>query len=218
MENANSNFPFLNTEQAKRFFADADITLKQGRHLQDFGNDSRLFTFVDEFFDKGLEDYYKQLFGMNLVKDFSDNEKFYYLDFPEDGKGKFGKENRSRELEDEKVIFGILFLNIYKEKFFEKKEFQWQELEQIFKEGESKELWQTILYGKVKPNYTPKEELDVKDKVRKILTDFEKLGWINFKNQDEVYFEILPSIERMSRLYKDVINNVESIEEYLNNE
>jgi chromosome condensin MukBEF MukE localization factor len=218
MENANSNFPFLNTEEAKRNFADADISLKQGRHLQDFGNDSRLFSFVDEFFDKGLEDYYKQLFGMNLVRDSSDNEKFYYLDFPEDGKGKLGKENRSKELEDDKVIFGILFLNLYKEKFFEQKEFQWHELEQTFKESEHKELWQYILYGKLKPNYTPKEEMDVKDKVRKILTDFEKLGWITFKNQEEVHFEILPSIERIGRLYADVINNVESIEEYLSNE
>jgi chromosome condensin MukBEF MukE localization factor len=218
MENANSNFPFLNTEQAKKYFADADIALKQGRHIQDYGNDIRIFSFVDEYFEKGLEEYYKQFFGMNLVRDSNDNEKFYYLNFPEDSKGKFGKENRSKELEDEKVIFAILFLNLYKEKFFEQKEFLWQELEQTFKESEHKGLWQTILYGKIKQNYTPKEELDVKDKVRKILTDFEKLGWIIFKNQEEVHFEILPSIERMSKLYEDVINNVESIEEYLSNE
>jgi hypothetical protein len=218
MENANSNFPFLSTDQAKKYFADADIMLKQGRHIQDFGNEIRLFSFIDENFDKGLEEYYKQLFGMNLVKGSSDNEKFYYLDFPEEGKGKLGKENRSKELEDEKVIFAILFLNLYKEKFFEQKEFQWQELEQTFKESEHKELWQTILYGRIKPNYTPKEEHDVKDKVRKILTDFEKLGWIIFKNPEEVHFEIMPSIERVSKLYDDVINNVESIEEYLTND
>jgi len=218
MENANSNFPFLNTEQAKRYFADADIALKQGRHIQDYGNDIRIFSFVDEYFEMGLEEYYKQLFGMNLVRASNDNEKFYYLDFPDDGKGKLGKENRSKELEDEKVIFAILFLNFYKEKFFEQKEFLWQELEQTFKESEHKELWQAILYGKIKQNYTPKEELDVKDKVRKILADFEKLGWITFKNQEEVHFEILPSIERMSKLYDDVINNVEFIEEYLSNE
>lgn len=218
MENANSSFPFLNTEQAKKYFADADIALKQGRHLQDFGNDIRMFSFVDEYFEKGLEEYYKKFFGMNLVRDSNDNEKFYYLDFPEDGKGRLGRENRSKELEDEKIIFGILLLNLYKEKFFEQKEFLWQELEQTFKESEHKELWQGILYGKIKPNYTPKEELDVKDKVRKILIDFEKLGWIFFKNQEEIHFEILPSIERLSKLYEDVINNVESIEEYLSNE
>jgi hypothetical protein len=218
MENANANYPFLNSEQATKYFADADIALKQGRHIQDFGTDIRLFSFIDEFYDKGLEDYYKQFFGMNLVCDKSDNGKFYYLDFPDDGKGKFGKENRSKELEDDKVIFAILFLNLYKERFFEQKEFTWQELEQIFKEGEHKELWQNILFSKVKQNYTPREEQDVKDKVRKILSDFEKLGWIVFKNQEEIHFEVLPSIERISRLYGDVIDNLESIEEYLNNE
>ncbi|MBE7510455.1 MAG: chromosome partition protein MukE [Bacteroidia bacterium] len=216
MENA--SYPFLNSEQATKYFADADIALKQGRHIQDFGTDIRLFSFIDEFYEKGLEDYYKQFFGMNLVSDKSDNGKFYYLDFPDDGKGKFGKENRSKELEDDKVIFAILFLNLYKERFFEQKEFTWQDLEQIFKEGEHKELWQKILFTKVKQNYTPREEQDVKDKVKKILSDFEKLGWIVFKNQDEIHFEVLPSIERISRLYGDVIDNLESIEEYLNNE
>lgn len=218
MENANSNFPFLNSEQANKYFADADIALKQGRHIQDFGNDTRIFSFIDECFEKGLEDYYKQFFGMNLVCEKSDNGKFYYLEFPEDSKGKFGKENRSKELEDDKVIFAILFLNLYKERFFEQKEINWQDLEQTFKEGEHKDLWQCILFGKVKPNYTPKEEQDVKEKVRRILNDFEKLGWITFNNQEEFMFEILPSIERIGKLYKDVINNVESIEKYLNNE
>ncbi|MEZ5013609.1 MAG: chromosome partition protein MukE [Chitinophagales bacterium] len=216
MENA--NYPFLNSEQATKYFADADIALKQGRHIQDFGTDIRLFSFIDEFYEKGLEDYYKQFFGMNLVSDKSDNGKFYYLDFPDDGKGKFGKENRSKELEDEKVIFAILFLNLYKERFFEQKEFTWQELEQIFKEGEHKELWQNILFSKVKQNYTPREEQDVKDKVRRILSDFEKLGWVVFKNQEDIHFDVLPSIERISRLYGDVIDDLESIEEYLNNE
>ncbi len=216
MENA--NYTFLISEQATKYFADADIALKQGRHIQDFGTDIRLFSFIDEYYEKGLEDYYKQFFGMNLVCDKSDNGKFYYLDFPDDGKGKFGKENRSKELEEDKVIFAILFLNLYKERFFEQKEFNWQELEQIFKEGEHKELWQKILFSKVKQNYTPREEQEVKDKVRKILSDFEKLGWIVFKNPDEIHFEVLPSIERISRLYGDVINNLESIEEYLNNE
>lgn len=218
MANENSNYSFLNSEQAKKYFADADIALKQGKHLQDFGSDIRLFSFIDEYFDKGLEEYYKQFFGMNLISDKSDNGKFYYLDFPEDGKGKLGKENRSKELEDDKVIFAILLLNLYKERFFEQKEFHWQDLEQTFKEGEHKELWQNILFGKVKQNYTVREEQDVKDKVRKILTDFERLGWIVFKNQDEVQFEILPSIERIGKLYGDVIDNVESIEEYLANE
>lgn len=215
MENEGQYYQFINTERAIKYFADTDIALKQGRHLQDYGIDSRLFSFVDEFYEKGLKDYYLRLFQMNLIRDKNDNQTFYYLDFPDDGKGKFGKENRSKELEDDKVIFGILFLNIYKGKFFEHKEIEWPEIEQIFKEGEHKELWQKLLFGRVKPNYTIQEELNVKDKVKSILKDFEKLGWIEIKALDEVKFEILPSIERISRLYKDVIRNLNPIQDYL---
>jgi hypothetical protein len=218
MENENKNYSFLNSDEAIKYFADTDIALKQGRHIQNFGNDTYLFVFVDDYFDKGLVDYYKDFWGMNLIRDSSDNERFYYLDFPESSKGKFGKENRYKILEDKKMIFAILFLNLYKEKFFEEKEIQWRELEQIFKEGENKSLWKKLLFGKDKENYTPKEEQNVKDDITGILKEFEKLGWISINDPENIKFEILPAIERISRLYTDVIENVESLERFLNNE
>lgn len=217
MENENANYIFLNSDRAKKHFADADIMLKLGKHLQDYGNDSRLFSFVDEYFDKGLKEYYLQFFQINLVRDTNDNQKYYYLDYTDDGKGKLGKENRSRELEADKVIFAILLLNIFKDKFFEHKEIEWSELEQIFKESEHKDLWQKLLFGKIKLNYTPAEEQNVKDKVKGILRDFEKLGWVEIKSIDDVKFEIMPSIERIAKLYRDVIGNIDSLEEYINN-
>ena len=218
MENANTEYQFLNSENAIRYFADADIALKQGRHIQNYGNETNIFYFIDEYFEKGLEDYYANLWGMNLTKDSYDNERFYYLDFPEGSRAKFGKDNRYKELEGEKVIFAILLLNLYNEKFFEEKEFSWQELEQIFKESENKTLWKKLLFGKDKEGYTPTEERTIKDKVRRILGDFEKLGWIIIENEEEMQFKILPSIARIHKLYADVINNVETIEKYLNNE
>lgn len=217
MENENQNYQFLNSDRAKKYFADADIALKQGKHLQDYGKDSRIFSFVEEYYEKGLKEYYPTFFQMNLVRDKNDNQTFYYLDFPEDGKGKFGKENRSKELEDEKVIFAILLLNMFKDKFFEHKEIEWTELDQIFKESEHKELWQKLFFGRVKPSYTINEEQGVKEKVKSILKDFEKLGWVEIKNVDELKFEIMPSIERISRLYRDVIGKVDSIHDYLTN-
>jgi chromosome condensin MukBEF MukE localization factor len=218
MENANTEYQFLNSEDAMKYFADADIALKQGRHIQNYGNDTQIFYFIDEYFDKGLEDYYSNFWWMNLVRDSNDNERFYYLDFPEGSRAKFGKENRFKELEGDKVIFAILLLNLYNEKFFEEKKISWQELEQIVKESENKSFWKKLLFGKDKENYTPTEEQNVKDKVRRILGDFEKLGWIVMQDEDEMKFEVLPSIARISRLYADVINNIESIETYLNNE
>ena len=218
MENENSIHPFLNSELARKYFANTDFALKQGRHIQDYGNDHKLFVFVDEYYDKGLQTYYENFFGMKLKREEADRYRYYFLHFPEDSKGKFGVENRSKELEDDRLIFGILLLNLYKEKFFEKKEILWQELEQIFKEGEHKELWQQLLYGKLKPNYSPGEEAEVKNKIAKILKNFEDLGWVCFINQEEIHFEILTSIDRISKLYGDIINDVENLKAYFTNE
>ena len=70
MENENENYKFLNSDRERKIFADADIYLKQGKHLQDYGNDSRLFSFVDEYYELGLKEYYLHFFQMNLVKFF----------------------------------------------------------------------------------------------------------------------------------------------------
>ncbi len=218
MENANTEYQFLESEEALKYFADVDIALKQGRHIQNFGNDTQIYYFIDEYYDKGLKEYYSDFWWMNLVQDSNDNERFYYLDFPEGSRAKFGKENRFKELDGDKVIFAVLLLNWYNDKFFEEKIFSWQELEQIFKDSENKSLWKKLLFGKEKENYTPAEEQIVKEKVKRILIDFEKLGWIMFKDDAELQFEILPSIARISRLYADVINDIESIETFLNNE
>lgn len=216
MENGNTNYSFLNSDDAIKYFADLDVVLKQGRHIQNYGNDSQLFGFVDDYYDSGLADYYKNIWVVNLVRDSSDNERFYYFDFFEGSRGKFGKDNRYKELEDKKVIFAILLLNLYKEKFFEEKEVEWKELEQIFKESENKSLWKKLLFDKDKDNYTPNEEQRVKDNITGILKDFEKLGWVEIiADTEDIKFEILPSIERISRLYADVIEDVESIEKYL---
>lgn len=218
MENEISRYPFLNTDPAKKYFADTDFALKQGKHIQDYGSDHKLFVFVDEYYDKGLQTYYENFYGMKLNREEADRERYYFISFTEDSKGKFGKENRSKELDDDKLIFGILLLNLYKEKFFEKKEIRYQELSQIFKESEHKDLWLQLLYGKVKQNYSPGEEAEVKNKILKILKSFEDLGWIAFINQNEIHFEILTSIDRISKLYGDIINDVDNLQEYFKNE
>jgi condensin complex protein MksE len=218
MENENTTYPFLISDLAIKHFADTDFALKQGRHIQDFAGDHKLFVFIEEYYERGLQPYYEDLFGMKLMREETDHYRYYFLSFPDDGKGKLGKDNRSKELEDDRLIFAILLLNLFKDKFFEKKEVKWQELEHIFKESEHKELWLQLLYGNLKPNYSPGEEDNVKAKVERILKSFESLGWIYFINQEELHFEILPAIDRITKLYGDVINDVETLQAFLNNE
>jgi len=148
MENDYTPYGFLTSELARKHFADTDFALKQGKHIQGYGSDQKLFVFLEEYYNRGLKDYYLDFFKINLVRDSSDRSVFYYLDFLEGSRGKFSKENRYKELDKDKILFAILLLNVYKERFFEEKQLKWSDMEYIFKESEHKHFWLKLLYGK----------------------------------------------------------------------
>ncbi len=214
MENENTSpFAFLESEASSRLFAETDFALKMGRHIQHFGVDAKLFDYITDHYEK-LQNYYQHLFGVFLRRDSNDRDYYFYLDFPEDGHGRFVRD-RNKDLDDRQVIFGILLLNLYKERFFEEKYIKWQQLEQVIEEGEHKEFWQKLLYGEAKRNYTPNEKDEMKRVVSRILHEFEKLGWIQWLEHENLYFEILPAIDRISKLYANEISNVELMSEYI---
>jgi len=213
METENSAFEFLTRDAAVKFFAETDFVLKQGRHIQQYGQDAKLFDYVYDNYED-LAKYYEALFAVHLRKENNERDEYFYLDFPEDGHGRFIKD-RYKELEPRHVIFGILLLNVYKERSFEKKEMKWEQLEQLFEESESRELWQKLLYGEVKRNYTPNEKDEVKRRAENILNFFDRLGWIEWIDSENFHFEIMPSIDRIAKLYAQEIANVDLIEEYV---
>ena len=213
----NYSYEFLSSERARKHFADTDFALRSGRHIQNFGNDFKLWDFVNDFYEKGLAKYYMELLGMVLKKEFNERESYFFLDFSEEGnKGKFGYD-RTYALDDRLVIFAILLLNLYKEKFFENKEVKWDELLYITEEGENKDLWQKLLFGENKRNFTPSEKEEVRRKIERTLQTCERMGWIRWISYEDLHFEIMPSIDRIAKLYQTEINNVELLTEYLDN-
>lgn len=213
----NYNYEFLSTERARKHFADTDFALRSGKHIQNYGSDFKLWDFVNDYYEKGLAKYYMELLGMVLKKEFNEREAYFFLDFPEEGsKGKFGYD-RTYSLDDRLVIFAILLLNLYKEKFFENKEVKWDELLYITEEGENKDLWQKLLFGENKRNFTPTEKDEVRRKIERTLQICERMGWIRWVSYEDLHFEIMPSIDRIAKLYQTEINNVELLTEYLEN-
>jgi len=202
-ESKHQLYQFLEQEASVRYFAEADFSLRKGRHLQDEEPDKRTFRYVDDYFDD-LYNYYTNLFGVYLRKDFNDTDAYIYLEFPEENKGKFRYE-RSWEIKDKYLVFGILLINLYYEKYFEKKEIKWEEIEHIISEGEKKQLWQKLLFTEARPSQTPSEWQNVRRIIKNALDDFEELGWIKWIDKDEIIFEILPSIDRLNKLYKNEI-------------
>lgn len=210
------NYEFLNSERARKFFADTDFALRSGKHIQNFGNDFRMYDFLDEFYEKGLSKYYNELLGMILKKDYNDREAYFYLDFPEGHKGKFGYD-RTYALDDRLVIFSILLLNLYKEKFFDSKEVTWEELMYITEESENKDMWQKLLFGEAKRNFTPAEKDEVRRKIERTLQICERMGWIRWLSYENLHFEIMPSIDRIAKMYQTEVANVDLLTEYLEN-
>ena len=94
---------------------------------------------------------------------------------------------------------------------------KWDELLYITEEGENKDLWQKLLFGENKRNFTPQEKEDVRRKIERTLQTFERMGWIRWISYEALHFEIMPSIDRIAKLYHAEINNVELLTEYLDN-
>jgi len=214
MENENHSLEFLNTEASAKYFADCDFALKSGKHIQHYNSEAKLWDYISDHYEQ-LMNYYEHLFGVFLKKESNDRDVYFYLEFPEGGSGKFTGD-RHRIMDDRHLIISVLLLNIYKERFFDSKELKWTQIEQIIDESEHKELWQKTLYGEIKRNYTPNEKEEMKRRFERSLSLFERLGWINWIEQEACHFEIMPSIDRVARLYANEITNVELMSEYIN--
>lgn len=213
MENENYSLQFLSNEVSGKYFADADFALREGKHIQHFGSDAKLWDYINDHFEP-LSLYYEHLFGVYLRKESSDRDIYFFLEFPEESSGKFAGD-RHRLIDDRHLIIAVLLLNIYKERYFESKLVKWEHIEQVIEESEHKDLWQKVLYGEVKRNYTPNEKDEMKRRFERSISLFDRLGWAQWKDHENFEFEVMPSIDRISRLYANEISNVELMSEYI---
>jgi len=224
MENENkSPYLFLEYEDVQRSFADLNISLLEGRHIQI--SDSRIFHLLESYPEE-LKHYYESLYGLELTHDKYDNESYYYLNFPLDSKGKLSESSRYKLLSDQNTIIGIMLLNIYHEKFFDKeKEVTWDDLVKIITEGENSNLYRKLWFNDIRDNY---DHLDWKkkfyDKISNTLKEFQKLGWITgvfpqksgteiAQIQEGLRFQINVSINRFAKLYEHEIHHFDKFVE-----
>ena len=63
------------------------------------------------------ENFYSNLYRLNLVVDISDSSRYYYLDFTENGKGKLSDANRNKELTELQTLIGLTLLDMYYQKY-----------------------------------------------------------------------------------------------------
>lgn len=203
-----SPFAFLEEKDTQDHFANLNIELLRGAHIQK--DNYYLFQLLSNH-EPDLHSFYKTFYGLNLVSDKYDNEVFFYLDLYEESKGKLYPSSRHRELSEGEVVIAIMLLNMYYDRYFEhSKEIQWSDIRKEILEGENSALYKKLIFNDVRDEYSDPEWEGAKKNFKRTLRDLSVLGWIKrLSNEDseDIHFSIKESIHRFAKLYATEINS-----------
>jgi len=220
MENENSeisDYYFLTEEIVEKHFADINIMLLSGKHI-----DHKYYAeyTVLESYELQWSHFYSNLYRLNLVADIFDGRRYYYLDFTEDGKGKLSDTSRNKELTELQTLIGLTLLDMYYQKYFdEEKIIYWNDIKTQLLESDHQEAYKRILFNDIRESYDEKEWNEVYTKFSKTIDNFNRLGWVEKQSgkNEELVFEIRPAIHRLAKLYHDELQDFEAFSQQIKN-
>jgi len=207
-------FGFLEAEEVQKHFADLNIELLRGRHIQK--DDYYLFQLSGTYYSE-LRYFYKALYRLDFVRDRMDNEFYFYLQPTEEGKGEISDQSRHKELSEENTVVGIMLLAMYYDRYFTSpKEIFWEDIRKEILESDNSSLYRKILFNDLRNDYSDPEWENVKKVFRRALREFDALGWVARQSAEEgekIHFTIKESIHRLAKLYQNEIINFEQFSE-----
>ena len=208
-----NDYQFLQLERIEKHFAEINYLLLSGKHIdqRDYVFHSLLTDYIEQW-----KNYYLKLYDLNLVPDIFDGQSYFYLDFGDSGKGKLNDPLRQREITPLQTLVGLLLLDMYYQKYFEREKIvTWNDLMIQILESDHEKQYKQILFGEIRASYDEKEWSLVQKRFLKALITFSKLGWINIHNDNgrNFSFEIRPAIHRLEKLYQEELNDFEVFSE-----
>lgn len=220
MENDNyeiNDYSFLLEESVEKYFADINILLLSGKHI-----DHKYYAeyTVLEGYESQWRIFYTSLYKLNLITDMFDGSRYYYLDLTENGKGKLSDGSRNKELTELQTLIGLTLLDMYYQKYFdEEKVIYWNDIKTQILESDHQEAYKRILFNDIRDSYDEKEWNEVHTKFGKTIHNFDRLGWVEKQSgrNEELLFEIRPAIHRLAKLYKEELHDFESFSKQLKN-
>ncbi|MET4138434.1 hypothetical protein [Pedobacter sp. UYP1] len=202
----NEALKFLIHEDAARLFSKVDYALKNGIHIQDYRTQTEIFGFINENF-QSMRLYYQEYFGIVLDQGGETVEKYFFIDFMAQSRGGIPDDNR-HFLPNEYVIIGfLLFKVIYIDGYIELNTVsRFQRMVRLDYEELKPGIYRILAKARRDKNTQMDDE-----RVDKIIADamdeFRKIGWIVFEGE---VFDVMPSFQRLPKIYGDYINNIES--------
>lgn len=208
-----NNFAFLNFPDVQAHFADLNIALLGGRHVQT--GEGYFFTLVNSY-SAEFKHFYHSLYGLDLKQGRAENIDYYYLDFPEDGKGRLNTTGRFREMTPWEILFALMLLNMSYDRFFEQsKEISWLIVRNEIEEGELAPLYRKAFINTTsRETYSDQEIKMIFDNFKRVLRTFERWGWVKIIQGEDadgnLLFQIRESIDRFGKLYNYEIAEFDS--------
>ncbi|MES2430793.1 MAG: hypothetical protein V4556_07630 [Bacteroidota bacterium] len=206
-----ASYDFLKEERVEKHFADINILLLSGKHI-----DQKMYTIfsLSEEFESHWRNFYKNLYNLNFESANFDGKKYFYLDFFDTAKGRFSDNSRHRELTEIQILIGLTLLDIYYKRFFdEKKVLKWSDITNLIIEGEQQQAYKRIFFNSVRQSntYDEKDWKMVERKITSVIDAFDKLGWVEklSSQNEELVFEIRPAINRLAKLYEEELTQFE---------
>jgi hypothetical protein len=213
MENENektSNFRFLGDESVSKYFADLNIKLLSGRHVQ--VAEYAAFSILEDYYDD-FRFYYQQLYGMDLVRRVFDQSTYYYLSFFDAGRGKLGDPARYRAITEIQTVTALMLLDMYFTRYFDsEKKITWAIIREEIQSGDHRMALQRLLFPEIRAAYTEPEWQSAERRFKNSVTKFDALGWVSQLSgaQEELCFLINPSIHRIAELYEAELQDLEA--------
>lgn len=218
MANENSKeidkYSFLYEKKTSSIFGKLDYALRSGVHIQrEYPLNVNLFRFLNEAENfESLKNYYSDLFNLNLTKEGSEFNQYYYLTLNEDGRSNVPSDNREY-LKSEYIIIGMLFLKMYKldgnielDSISEFSTTLYEEYE------EEKNALRKLINDNSSDKGSDMNDEKFEDVIRKSFLKFGDLGWLVWDDENEKdKFKIMPSFERLRVAYQPQIATIDDL-------
>jgi chromosome condensin MukBEF MukE localization factor len=208
-----SKFEFLDSDDSEENFANCDFALKSGKHIQNHHHEYRLYEYISNNFEE-LVHLYRKLYGVVLKRDEFHDQTYFYIDFDSDSRGKFTG-TKSDKLSSRHTLFGLLLLKIYRvDNYFGRSEISVLKLKEQLKNDNNNyrdDIYR--LFAKVanRNNASETDEGNIHTWIENSLKRFDELGWIYFDNDDNDLFTVLPSFNRLFKIYVNEIRDFEKL-------
>ncbi len=209
-ENIN-HYPFLMDRKAKNCFGKIDYHLRNGVHIQREFPSEELFRFLDANYEKGIKQYYLDMFDLPLSQSGSEFNRYYYINLNTGERSKVSVDNKDY-LKSEHILIGLLFIKLFRLEGNIDLDNVEDFIQLLFQEYEEEKIALIrLITDQVSDKSSDRNEDKVESIVHAAFKKFGELGWLLWDRSSQNKFKVLPSFERLREMYSPQIENIEAI-------